>query len=79
VGPRPILLSQEERYGDALKYYTRVVPGMTGLWQVSGRNHLLFQQRAKLDSEYIQNWSLWLDIYILLKTIKVVLFHTGAY
>jgi lipopolysaccharide/colanic/teichoic acid biosynthesis glycosyltransferase len=56
-----------------------VRPGITGLWQISGRNHLTFSQRASLDSYTIQNWSVWLDIYILARTISVVLTANGAY
>jgi len=54
-------------------------PGMTGLWQVTGRNHTTFARRAELDMEYIQRWSLWLDIYIIFQTIKEVLAREGAY
>ena len=56
-----------------------VPPGLTGLWQVSGRNETTFARRVALDSEYIQRWSQWLDIYILMKTLKVVLWRDGAY
>jgi len=56
-----------------------VAPGMTGLWQVSGRSQTTFARRAELDLEYIQRWSLWLDIYILVKTVKVVLWEKSAY
>jgi lipopolysaccharide/colanic/teichoic acid biosynthesis glycosyltransferase len=79
VGPRPILIDQRKMYGELYKDYIQVAPGMTGLWQVSGRNQTTFTRRADLDSEYIQRWSLWLDIYILIKTIKIVLFRNGAY
>jgi Undecaprenyl-phosphate galactose phosphotransferase WbaP len=79
VGPRPILPSQEERYGPAFQDYCRIKPGITGLWQVSGRNHTTFARRAELDMEYIQRWSLWLDIYIIFQTIKEVLARNGAY
>jgi len=74
VGPRPFMLDQRPLYGEQLKYYMTVQPGMTGLWQVSGRNEKTFAQRVSLDREYIQRWSLWLDIYILLRTVKTVLF-----
>lgn len=79
VGPRPIMLNQRKLYGEAIKLYIRVAPGITGLWQVSGRNETTFSQRAALDVEYIQRWSYWLDIYILFKTIKVVFWQKGAY
>jgi Undecaprenyl-phosphate galactose phosphotransferase WbaP len=79
VGPRPIMVEQLELYGRTIRDCFRVRPGITGLWQVSGRNQTTFAQRAELDLEYIQRWSAWLDIYILLKTLKVVLCHEGAY
>jgi len=79
VGPRPILPREIEDYGKPLESYLRSVPGLTGLWQVSGRNELGFDDRVQLDMMYLQNWTLWLDIMILLKTIKVVFFRKGAY
>ncbi|HEY5903884.1 MAG TPA: undecaprenyl-phosphate galactose phosphotransferase WbaP, partial [Anaerolineales bacterium] len=79
VGPRPITPDQRAPYGPAFKQYIRVTPGMTGLWQVTGRNETTFARRAALDVEYIQRWSLWLDVYILLKTAKIVLGRDGAY
>jgi len=79
VGPRPIMVNQRKMYGETIKESSRVRPGITGLWQVSGRNHTTFARRAKLDLEYIQRWSIWLDIYIMLKTIKVVIWQHGAY
>lgn len=79
VGPRPIMVNQLELYGENIKEYFQVAPGMTGLWQVSGRNQTTFARRAELDLEYIQRWSVWLDIYILLRTIKVVIWQQGAY
>ncbi len=78
VGPRPMLSEQQKLYGNAFKNYIRVTPGLTGLWQVSGRNETTFARRAELDDEYIQCWSMWLDIYILFKTIEVV-FGKGAF
>jgi Undecaprenyl-phosphate galactose phosphotransferase WbaP len=79
VGPRPILTSQKEMYGPAFHDYCQIKPGITGLWQVSGRNHTTFARRAELDMEYIQRWSLWLDIYIIFQTVKEVLSRDGAY
>ena len=73
VGPRPILRGQESLYADDIDYYTAVRPGITGPWQVSGRNQLTFAQRVELESWYTRNWSLWLDIVILLKTIPALL------
>ncbi|GAB4501669.1 MAG: sugar transferase [Anaerolineales bacterium] len=78
VGPRPILLEQADLYGEALRIYTRVRPGLTGFWQVSGRNRTSFSQRANFDVYYVRNWSIWLDIYILLRTVWVVLSRDGA-
>jgi Undecaprenyl-phosphate galactose phosphotransferase WbaP len=79
VGPRPMLPDQRELYGETFREYVRVAPGITGLWQVSGRNECTFARRAELDREYIERWSLWLDIFTLLKTIKIVLLQRGAY
>ena len=79
VGPRPVVESELQRYGDQLGYYLMVRPGMTGLWQVSGRNDLDYDSRIYLDAWYVKNWSLWYDLIILLKTVKVVLQRTGAY
>jgi lipopolysaccharide/colanic/teichoic acid biosynthesis glycosyltransferase len=79
VGPRPIMPEQTTMYGPAYKDYIQVTPGLTGLWGVSGRNQISFARRAELDNEYIQRWSIWMDIYILVKTVKVVLWRDGAY
>jgi undecaprenyl-phosphate galactose phosphotransferase len=78
IGPRPYLLREKDAIQDKLEIITSVAPGITGLWQVSGRNDITYQHRIKLDVWYIMNWSLWLDIYILIKTIKVVLGMRGA-
>ena len=79
VGPRPYLPCELSEMGDFKEIIFMVRPGITGLWQVSGRNKLTFEQRLKLDSWYVLNWSLWLDMVILFKTIKVVLKGEGAY
>jgi len=79
VGPRPMLENQIEMYGPSFNMYKQVRPGITGLWQVSGRNDLSFSDRVKLDKYVIQNWSVWLDIYILARTAGVVLTAKGAY
>ncbi|MEM8504546.1 MAG: sugar transferase, partial [Cyanobacteria bacterium P01_D01_bin.1] len=79
VGPRPITQEEVWRYGDKFDDYARVLPGMTGLWQVSGRNDLTYSERVNLDTYYVRNWSVRLDVYILLRTIKVVLVGDGAY
>lgn len=79
VGPRPMLQSQVKLYGPSFALYKQVRPGITGLWQVSGRNKLTFAERVKLDRYVIQNWSVWLDLYILARTASVVLTAHGAY
>jgi exopolysaccharide biosynthesis polyprenyl glycosylphosphotransferase len=73
VGPRPPIPYEVEIYNDWHRARFHVKPGITGLWQVSGRNRLSFDQMVKLDIYYIENWSLWLDLKILLKTVPVVL------
>ena len=78
VGPRPLVKDELKIYGDDAALFNRVKPGLTGLWQVSGRNELTYQERARLDQYYVNNWSIWLDIYILAKTIYAVLFRHGA-
>ena len=78
IGPRPYMLSEEENLGEEKEIILHVKPGITGLWQVSGRNALSFQERVNLDSWYIQNWSLWLDFVIFLKTFQVLLSRKGA-
>lgn len=79
VGPRPIVADEIPRYRDAFEMYKAVVPGMTGYWQVSGRSDTDYDQRVALDSFYVRNWSIWLDIVIILRTFKVVLKGDGAY
>jgi Undecaprenyl-phosphate galactose phosphotransferase WbaP len=79
VGPRPIVETEIEKYGDAFDLYTRVRPGVTGLWQVSGRNNTSAWQRIEFDEYYVRNWSVWLDLYILGQTVKAVLLAEGAY
>lgn len=79
VGPRPILPEEIEEYGNSYNLYILVLPGLTGLWQVQGRNDLEFQQRVRLDEEYILNWSILMDISILIQTVKVVMTGYGAY
>ena len=79
VGPRPIIEKELARYGDQVDLYLNVRPGMTGLWQVSGRNDINYEERVALDTWYVQNWSLWYDVAILFKTIEVVLQRRGAY
>lgn len=79
VGPRPVTYKELEKYGEYAEEILRVKPGLTGLWQVSGRSDVDYSQRIKFDLYYIQNWSILLDIKIILKTIPSVLFGKGAY
>lgn len=79
VGPRPYLCAETDRLGRMSPFILSVRPGITGLWQIRGRNILSFEDRVFLDDFYIRNWSLWLDIIILLKTIKVFFKHEGAF
>ncbi|HBT3065701.1 TPA: undecaprenyl-phosphate galactose phosphotransferase WbaP [Klebsiella aerogenes] len=79
VGPRPIITAELERYNDEVDYYLLSKPGMTGLWQVSGRSDVDYETRVYLDTWYVKNWSMWNDIAILFKTVSVVLKKDGAY
>jgi exopolysaccharide biosynthesis polyprenyl glycosylphosphotransferase len=78
VGPRPALPSEVAQYAPWQRRRLSVKPGLTGLWQVSGRNQVDFDEWMQLDLEYIDSWSLWLDIKIILKTVPVVLLRKGA-
>jgi len=78
VGPRPPIPEEVEQYQGWQRRRLSMKPGITGLWQVSGRNRIDFDQWMKLDLEYIDHWSLWLDVKILLKTIPTVIFGRGA-
>jgi exopolysaccharide biosynthesis polyprenyl glycosylphosphotransferase len=79
VGPRPPLPREVAKYNAWHRKRLRVRPGITGLWQVSGRSHLPFEDMVRLDIYYIENWSLWQDLKILLRTIPVTLTGSGAY
>jgi len=79
VGPRPIVTEEIKKYDDKFTLYTKVKPGITGLWQVSGRNNTTYEERVNLDTYYVRNWSPWLDLYILARTAWVVLTREGAY
>ena len=81
VGPRPIVKNEKKKYGKNFKQVLSVKPGITGLWQVSGRNNLTYKTRVKLDLNYTENYSLLMDIRILIRTIGVILFplDRGAY
>jgi len=78
VGPRPYMTNESDKLGSSQHFILKVYPGITGLWQVSGRNNLTFKERNDLEIWYIKNWSLWADFVILIKTIKVVLLKIGA-
>jgi len=79
VGPRPVVTAELERYGSQVDYYLEAKPGVTGLWQISGRNDVSYDTRVYLDAWYVKNWSLFNDIVILLRTVKVIFRKDGAY
>jgi Undecaprenyl-phosphate galactose phosphotransferase WbaP len=79
VGPRPIVEAEVEKYGDKYALYSKVKPGITGLWQVSGRNDTTYEDRLRLDEYYVRNWSVWLDLYVIARTVSVVFRGVGAY
>jgi Undecaprenyl-phosphate galactose phosphotransferase WbaP len=79
VGPRPIVEAEIPKYGPAFRLYAQVAPGLTGLWQVSGRNDTSYDRRVELDTEYIRRWTAMLDFKLVLRTVRVVLAGTGAY
>jgi lipopolysaccharide/colanic/teichoic acid biosynthesis glycosyltransferase len=78
VGPRPPIPYEVDEYGPRERLRLRVVPGLTGLWQVSGRSRLTFQEMIDLDLRYIDHWSIWLDLWIMLRTPLVMLRGSGA-
>ena len=78
VGPRPVTEAELENYNTARRFYTRVRPGITGLWQVSGRSEIDFLRRTVMDRQYVTKWSFFLDLKIIYKTVGVVLFQVGA-
>jgi lipopolysaccharide/colanic/teichoic acid biosynthesis glycosyltransferase len=79
VGPRPIVEAEVDRYGNHIHAYTSTRPGITGLWQVSGRSDVDYGRRVMLDSHYVSNWSLPGDLLILIRTVKVVFSQSGSY
>lgn len=79
VGPRPIIDAEIIKYGEDFYYYKLVKPGITGLWQISGRNDIDYTSRVGLDVWYVKNWSLWYDFVIIFRTVIVVLIRKGAY
>ena len=78
VGPRPIVQDEVVRYADQIEHYAAVRPGITGLWQVSGRSDCDYDQRVQLDTRYVREWSFFGDLVILIKTVKVVILRTGS-
>jgi Undecaprenyl-phosphate galactose phosphotransferase WbaP len=79
VGPRPIVQDEVPKYGEAYTLYAKTTPGLTGLWQVSGRNNTTYAERVAYDAHYVRHWSVWMDIYLLAKTVAVILTGDGAY
>lgn len=79
IGPRPIVSEEIVKYGPEFSLYTSVRPGISGLWQVSGRSNTSYEERVRLDDYYVRNWSVWLDLHILARTVRVVLTREGAY
>ena len=79
IGPRPIVENEKDKYGDRLSCYESVKPGLSGLWQVSGRNNTTYEERVELDYLYTKKMSFFLDVKIFFKTILVVLMKKGAY
>ncbi|MBR3456628.1 MAG: undecaprenyl-phosphate galactose phosphotransferase WbaP, partial [Selenomonadaceae bacterium] len=79
VGPRPIVQAEIVKYGDLFHDFCLVPPGITGMWQVNGRSDTTYEERVQMDSWYVRNWSVWIDIVYLLKTFKVVFSGKGAY
>ncbi len=78
VGPRPLLARELPDYGPSIAAYGKARPGITGLWQISGRSASTFQHRIDMDLWYTRNWSLWYDLVILLRTVGVVFRQEGA-
>jgi lipopolysaccharide/colanic/teichoic acid biosynthesis glycosyltransferase len=78
IGPRPIVADEVQYYGASYATVSSVRPGITGLWQVSGRSDTDYDRRVALDTYYVVNWSPWLDVWILLRTILVVVLMRGA-
>ncbi len=79
VGPRPIVQAEVVRYGKNIREYYMVLPGITGMWQVSGRSDTTYPERVAMDAWYVRNWSVWIDLMYLFKTVKAVFSGKGAY
>ncbi|KYK91244.1 sugar transferase, partial [Aggregatibacter actinomycetemcomitans] len=78
IGPRPYMVNEKDSMGDSMMLVLSMKPGITGLWQVSGRSETSFHERVQMDIWYMKNWSLWNDVIIFLKTIYTVLKRKGA-
>ena len=79
VGPRPIVTAEVPKYGPVIALYLRTRPGLTGPWQISGRNDIDYSTRVELDRGYVENWNFWRDIAIIAKTARVVVTARGCY
>jgi undecaprenyl-phosphate galactose phosphotransferase len=80
VGPRPVVRQELDRYyAAAREHYLSVPPGLTGLWQVSGRNDMDYDERVQLDRQYVDNWNVWTDFTIVMRTVGVMVGRKGAY
>jgi Undecaprenyl-phosphate galactose phosphotransferase WbaP len=79
VGPRPIVDAEIPKYGTVYEMYRRIRPGISGFWQVSGRSDTNYNERVQLDAYYVRNWSVWLDLVILARTVRIVVLGRGAY
>jgi exopolysaccharide production protein ExoY len=79
VGPRPIVHDEIQMYGQDARFYLRSRPGLTGAWQISGRNDETYARRVSLDRQYVENWSLWGDAIIIVRTIPVLMSAKGSY
>ena len=79
IGPRPVTTPELAKYKEKAKHILSVQPGLSGMWQISGRSDTGYEERITLDSYYIQNWSVWLDLWIIIKTVYIVIKGKGAY
>jgi exopolysaccharide production protein ExoY len=78
VGPRPIVQAERAKYAERYAFYSAAIPGITGLWQVSGRCNVSYEDRVKMDEDYVRHWSLMRDLVILLRTPRSVIRRDGA-
>jgi len=79
VGPRPVVLDELALYGQDVGYYLRSRPGLTGAWQINGRNDVSYGERVAFDRDYVEHWSLWTDVVIMAKTVPAVIVAKGTY